>query len=355
MKCTFYASWPGICSNEVNCEKPAPGTSGAYPYQVPVGEQVSGIMNWNMTVKKQQTTINRPVKAAGIGLHSGEKVSIKIKPARAGMGICFVRRDVDPTMIIPAKVAFVVDTSFATTIGASHATIGTIEHLMAAFSGLGIDNAIVEIDGPEVPAMDGSAAPFMALLMEAGLTHLRKSRKYMKILEPVSIAHEGKSISIEPASSFSVSFDIDFAHRVISRQHYELEVNRKSFVQKVGIARTFGFLHEVEFMRSRGLALGGSLDNAVVIDEDSVLNSEGLRFSDEFVRHKILDLIGDLALLGMPLLGRVTAVKSGHAMHHSLASLLLKKPEVWKMVEVEERHGTGHGSSVFTRDKVVNY
>jgi len=329
--------------------------SWAHTKSESAGEQISGLVNWNMTLKKQQTTIKRPVRAAGIGLHSGKKVSIKIKPARAGMGICFIRRDVDPTMIIPAKVAFVTDTSFATTIGASHATIGTIEHLMAAFSGLGIDNAIVEIDGPEVPAMDGSAAPFMALLLEAGVKHLNKPRKYMKILERVSIAHEGRSITIEPASSFSVSFDIAFEHRVISRQHYDLEVNRKNFIEKVGIARTFGFLHEVEFMRSRGLALGGSLDNAVVIDEDSVLNSEGLRFSDEFVRHKILDLIGDLALLGMPVLGRVTAVKSGHAMHHSLASLLLKKPQVWKVVEMEERHQAGNIHSIFNRDKVVNY
>ncbi len=310
----------------------------------------------NGILKKQQTTIKRPVKAAGIGLHSGKKVSIRIKPAPAGTGICFIRRDVDPTMIIPAKAAFVVDTSFATTIGASHATIGTIEHLMAAFSGLCIDNALVEIDGPEVPAMDGSAAPFMALLMEAGIRRLRRSRKYLKIVEPVSIADHSKSITVEPASSFYVSFDIEFEHRVISKQHYELEVNRRNFIEKIGIARTFGFLHEVEYMRSRGLALGGSLDNAVVIDEDSVLNSEGLRFSDEFVRHKILDLIGDLALLGMPLLGKVTAVKSGHAMHHTLSTLLLNKPEVWKVVEQDEVPGNAEPRhDVLHRRQVANY
>ncbi len=297
-------------------------------------------------MKKRQTTINKQVKAQGIGLHSGKEVSIRIKPAPAGTGICFIRKDVDPTMIIPAKVAFVVDTSFATTIGASHATVGTIEHLMAAFSGLGIDNAVVEIDGPEVPAMDGSAAPFMALLIEAGVKRLGRTRRYMKIVEPVSIAHQGKSITLEPATSFSVSFDIDFENRVIAKQHYSLEVNRKNFIDKIGIARTFGFLQEVEYMRSKGLALGGSLDNAVVIDETSVINSEGLRFSDEFVRHKILDLIGDLALLGMPVIGKVTAVKSGHAMHHALCSMLMKKPEVWRMVELEEHehHTLTHSS-----------
>ncbi len=306
-------------------------------------------------LKKQQTTIQHPVRAAGIGLHSGKKVSIKIKPAPAGTGICFIRKDVDPTMIIPAKVAFVVDTSFATTIGAAHATIGTIEHLMAAFAGLNIDNAIVEIDGPEVPAMDGSAAPFMALIIEAGVTQLPRTRKYLKILEPVTLADEGKSITIEPASSFSVSFDIDFKHHVISKQHYALEVNKNNFVRRIGIARTFGFLKEVELMRSHGLALGGSLDNAVVIDEYSVVNSEGLRFSDEFVRHKILDLIGDFALLGMPILGRVTAVKSGHTMHYRLASMLLHKPEMWKMVEVNETAARVEAQDSPYRKKAVNY
>lgn len=307
-------------------------------------------------MKKQQTTIQRPVRAAGIGLHSGKKVAIKIKPAPAGMGICFIRRDVDPTMIIPAKVAFVVDTDFATTIGTSHAVIGTIEHLMAAFAGIGIDNAIVEIDGPEVPAMDGSAAPFMALMIEAGTTHLARKRQYLKILESVSVAEEGKSITIKPASEFSVSFDIDFQSRVISRQHYDLKITKNNFIKKIGIARTFGFLQEVELMRNNGLALGGSLDNAVVIDEDSVVNSEGLRFSDEFVRHKILDLVGDMALIGMPLLGRVTAVKSGHALHHRLASMLLSRPEVWKMVEIDEAQaGIADFNSSFAEKTAVNY
>ena len=289
-----------------------------------------------LILKKRQTTISKQVKAAGIGLHSGKKVAVRIKPAPAGTGICFIRKDVDPTMIIPAKVAFVVDTSFATTIGASHATVGTIEHLMAAFAGLGIDNAVVEIEGPEVPAMDGSAAPFMALMLEAGIKKLDRVRKYMKIIEPVSIAHQGKSITLEPATSFSVSFEIDFEHRVIAKQKCELEINRDSFAEKIGIARTFGFLHEVEYMRSKGLALGGSLDNAVVVDETSVLNREGLRFSDEFVRHKILDLVGDLALLGMPIIGKVTAVRSGHSMHHALATMLLKKPQTWKVVDVDD-------------------
>ena len=307
-------------------------------------------------MKIQQTTIRGPVRAAGIGLHTGEPVSVRIRPAGAGMGICFIRRDVDPTMIIPAKAAFVVDTRFATTIGAKHATVSTVEHLMAAFAGLGIDNAIVEIDGPEVPAMDGSAAPFMALMIEAGTEELSTPRKYMKITAPVSIAHEGRSITIEPASGFFVSFDIEFNHHVIARQHYELEVNRENFINRIGISRTFGFLHEVEMMRSNGLALGGSLDNAIVIDDDAVLNSEGLRFSDEFVRHKILDLIGDMALLGMPVLGRVTAVKSGHDLHHRLVATLLERPDTWKVVE---RAGQARPNTVervpFNEREAVNY
>ncbi len=307
-------------------------------------------------MKIQQTTIRRPVKAAGIGLHTGKPVSVRIRPAGAGMGICFIRRDVDPTMIIPAKAAFVVDTRFATTIGAEHATVSTVEHLMAAFAGLGIDNAIVEIDGPEVPAMDGSAAPFMALMIEAGRKELSRPRRYMKITEPVSLAHEGRSITVEPASGFFVSFDIEFDHHIIARQHYELEVNRENFINRIGISRTFGFLREVEMMRSHGLALGGSLDNAIVIDDDAILNSEGLRFSDEFVRHKILDLIGDMALLGMPVIGRVTAVKSGHDLHHRLVAMLLERTETWKVVELD---GHSHSNNMrhvpFHGKEVVNY
>ena len=307
-------------------------------------------------MKIQQTALKHAVRAAGIGLHTGEPVTIRIRPANAGTGICFIRRDVDPTMIIPARAAFVVDTRFATTIGAEHASISTIEHLMAAFSGLGIDNAIVEIDGPEVPAMDGSAAPFMGLMLDAGTRKLQRTRKYMKILEPISVASRGSYIKIEPCSTYSINFKIEFDHHVIARQRYELEVTVDNFVKSIGIARTFGFLREVQMMRDNGLALGGSLDNAIVIDDNAVLNSEGLRFSDEFVRHKILDLIGDLALAGMPILGRVTAVKSGHALHHELVTMLLSRPDAWKVVEVSEAGCEPERRSVFRHARAaVNY
>ncbi len=283
-----------------------------------------------------QHTIKRPARAVGIGLHSGEKVALTIRPAPEDMGIVFVRTDIRPRTWIPAKPDFVVDTRFATTIGSGKVTISTIEHLMAAFSGAGIDNAMVEIDGPEVPVMDGSAGPFMSLIKKAGLKSQRRCRTFLEVLERVSVSNQGSTLSIEPSSHFSINFEIDFDHPVISRQVFSQKVTPRTFTKRIAKARTFGFLKEIELMRKNGLARGGSLENAVVVGETSVLNAEGLRFSDEFVRHKVLDLIGDIYLLGRPVKGRLNAYKSGHRLHHLLVQELLKRRYAWRVVEERE-------------------
>ncbi len=266
-------------------------------------------------------------------MHSGEKVALTIKPAPEDTGIVFVRTDIDPSTSIPARPDFVVDTRFATTIGSGKVTISTIEHLMAAFSGAGVDNVMVEIDGPEVPVMDGSAGPFMSLIREAGLKSQKRHRTFMEVLERVSVSNHGSTLSIEPSSHFSIDFEIDFDHPVISRQFFSQKVTPRTFSKRIAKARTFGFLREIELMRKNGLARGGSLKNAVVIGETSVLNAEGLRFSDEFVRHKVLDLIGDIYLLGRPVRGRLNAYKSGHGLHHLLVQELLKRRYAWRLVE----------------------
>lgn len=280
-----------------------------------------------------QHTIRRHARAVGIGLHSGEKVALTIKPAPEDTGIVFVRTDIEPRTLIPAKPNFVVDTRFATTIGSGKVTVSTIEHLMAAFAGAGVDNVMVEIDGPEVPVMDGSAGPFMSLIREAGLEAQKRHRVFLEVLDRVSVSSHGSTLSIEPSSHFSIDFEIDFDHPVISRQFFSQKVTPRTFSKRIAKARTFGFLKEVELMRKNGLARGGSLENAVVIGETSVLNVEGLRFSDEFVRHKVLDLIGDIYLLGRPVRGRLNAYKSGHGLHYLLVQELLKRRYAWKLVE----------------------
>lgn len=280
-----------------------------------------------------QHTVKKPVRAVGIGLHSGKEISLTISPAPADSGICFVRSDINPTRLIPAEAKHVVDTRFATTIGTENGTIATIEHLMAALFGAGIDNALIDVHGPEVPAMDGSAAPFLRLLENAGRQKQNSSRKYVKILEPVSVSRDGKSLAIQPDNRFHVSFEIEFDHPLIARQRFSSKVTPRMFSRRIGRARTFGFLKEVEMLKKNGLALGGSLDNAVVIGDTDVVNDGGLRFSDEFVRHKVLDLIGDLYLLGAPVLGRVKAFKSGHFLHHLLVQELLSRPYAWEVVE----------------------
>ncbi|MFO7964180.1 MAG: UDP-3-O-acyl-N-acetylglucosamine deacetylase [Desulfobacterales bacterium] len=277
-----------------------------------------------------QRTLAGSVKCAGVGLHSGKTVHMTIRPAPENHGITFKRIDLPDVPGIKALFKMVVDTSLATVIGSDGAIVSTIEHLMAGFAGMGIDNAIVELDAHEVPVMDGSAGPFARLIGKAG-TCIQKAPRYGFIInEPIEISKDGKFVGVYPSNRFKISCTIDFAHPVIQKQSYSVTVCEKSFANEVCNARTFGFLHELELMKAHGLAQGGSLENAVVLDENSVLNEEGLRFADEFVRHKILDCIGDFSLLGIPLLGHVVAEKSGHAFNHEFLKHFFEATHAWE-------------------------
>ncbi len=297
-------------------------------------------------IGSRQHTLSREVSFSGIGLHSGLPIAMVVKPAPANSGIRFVRTDL--AVEIPALMNRVVDTTLATTIGVGEAMVSTTEHLLAALSGLGIDNALIELNGPEVPIMDGSAGPFVHLLNRVERRPQEACRRLIKITRELSFCAGGSTIKVRPHEGFRVSCEIDFEHPLIRRQHYSLEVTPKRFVKEIATARTFGFVEQVERLRANGLALGGSLANAVVMDQVGVLNAEGLRFSDEFVRHKILDLIGDLALMGCPLLGHIVASKPGHALHLSLMKELVAHPECWEFVVLAEAEEEGVFGRVVT-------
>lgn len=277
-----------------------------------------------------QKTIDRPFKVKGIGLHSGEPVTLTVYPASANQGIRFLRTDLPGRPQLRGHFTQVVDTTRATTLGEGTATLGTVEHLLAALLGMGIDNALVEVNGPEVPIMDGSALPFVELLLKAGTRILTWPRAYLMVLRPVEYSNGDGWIRATPGQ-FRITYSIDFSHPLIRRQRYSLSLEGDDFRREIAPARTFGFLKEVEFLKSRGLARGGSLENAVVLDEKGVLNPEGLRFPEEFVRHKILDLLGDLALLGLPLLGRLEVVRGSHELHQKFIRHLIGEEEAWRL------------------------
>ena len=287
-----------------------------------------------------QRTLCRTVGTSGIGLHSGRKINVTISPAAPDTGVVFVRTDRTPMVEIPATPHHVVDTQLATTLGTTRGgesvRVGTVEHLLSALYGLGIDNARVELDGSEVPVMDGSAGPFVYMLRSAGIQVQKRFKRFMVVRRPVEVRDGEKRASLTPARSFGVTATIDFDHPLIRSQSYRFEFSDKAYHKEISRARTFGFLRDVEQMKAVGLGLGGSLDNAIVIDDFSILNPDGLRFPDEFVRHKILDTLGDLALLGMPVIGHLTAVKSGHALNHALTTSLLADPENFEIIEVRE-------------------
>jgi UDP-3-O-[3-hydroxymyristoyl] N-acetylglucosamine deacetylase len=276
-----------------------------------------------------QRTIRRQISCAGIGLHSGNKVTLTLKPAPADSGIRFRRTDVG--VEIPATVAYVTSLQYATVLGRDGATVETVEHLLAALISSGIDNLVVELTHNEVPIMDGSAAPFLYLVQEAGIKRLSAARKHIKIVRAVQITDGDKRIAVYPSDHFKVSYTISFDHPMLRHQSRTERITEQSFAESIAAARTFGFLKEVEWMRQNGLALGGSLENAIVIGDAGVLNA--LRFEDEFVRHKILDAIGDLALLGYPLIGHVVAHRAGHALHTALVSQLLAERDAWVFVD----------------------
>lgn len=277
-----------------------------------------------------QKTIRREVACVGIGLHCGKRVAMRLLPAPPDSGIRFRRVDMGGAEI-PVSVDNLHQTAFATELISGDASINTVEHVLAAVSGLGVDNLIIEVEGEEVPVMDGSAAPFVYLLHEAGLRRQTAPRRFLKLLEPLRVDDGDKFMAVYPAERLKISYTIDFDHPLIGVQRETFVVSPRAFTEQIASARTFGFLREVETMRSHGLALGGSMENAIVVGDDSILNPQ-LRFPDEFVRHKALDAIGDLSLLGNPLLGHVVAYCAGHALHTALARKVLATPEAWRLV-----------------------
>lgn len=285
-------------------------------------------------IQTRQQTLAKTVSCSGMGVHSGKTVNLTIHPAPINHGIQFVRKDLTGSPRISAHFNQVVDTSLATVIGAEGCIVSTIEHLMATFAGLSIDNALVELNSYEVPIMDGSAGPFTRLIRSVGTMGQSGPKCYFVIKEPISIEAEGKSVSVYPAPTTQITCTIEFSHPLIRRQTYSVEVTPDRFEREISTARTFGFLHEVEYMKRYGLARGGSLDNAVVISEDGVVNQGGLRFPDEFVRHKILDCIGDFSLLGLPILGHIVTHRSGHAFNHAFLKAFFNRKESWETLTI---------------------
>jgi UDP-3-O-[3-hydroxymyristoyl] N-acetylglucosamine deacetylase len=278
-----------------------------------------------------QHTLARPAAIAGIGLHSGVEVRGAIRPAAADAGIVFVRTDLGDDNRILANAESVTQTRLGTVIGnAAGAQVSTIEHLMSALAGLGVDNAVVELDGPEAPIFDGSAAPFVALIDAAGLERQAAPRAYIEVLEPLEIVAGDKRAALYPAERFEMAFEIDFPTAAIGAQKIDLAIDAAIYRRDIAPARTFGFLHEVEALREAGLARGGSMENCLVIDGDTLANPESQRFADEFVRHKMLDALGDLYLLGGPLIARFESVRGGHALNNALARALIARPEAWR-------------------------
>ena len=276
----------------------------------------------------QQTTIKKPIQCSGVGLHSGKMVTLTLRPAEENSGINFYIVTPEGSQRISPQPDQVIATGLATTIGNTKGSVSTVEHLLAAIRGLGIDNLRIDVHGGELPIMDGSAAPFVMLFKNAGIKELQAPRKVLRIKKPISFQNGDKSISAEPYDGFLVEYTIDFSHPLIGVQSMTLEVTPETFAE-VSKARTFGFLHEVDALRSRGLALGGSLDNSVVLDEHGVVNAEGLRYSDEFVRHKILDFIGDMAMIDLPLQGKFKVSCSGHALNNQFLRALNENRSIY--------------------------
>ncbi|MAY38438.1 MULTISPECIES: UDP-3-O-acyl-N-acetylglucosamine deacetylase [Spongiibacter] len=286
----------------------------------------------------RQRTLRNTIRATGIGLHTGEKVFLTLKPAPVDTGVIFRRTDLNPVVEIHAHAENVGDTTLSTTLVNGDVRVSTVEHLLSAMAGLGIDNAYVELSSSEVPIMDGSAGPFVFLIQSAGIEEQDAPKKFIRIKRPVTVKDGDKVASFLPFDGFKVSFTIDFDHPVFRDRtgHAELDFSSTSFVKEVSRARTFGFMHEIEYLRSKGLAQGGSVDNAIVVDEYRILNEDGLRYEDEFVKHKVLDAIGDLYLLGTSLIGEFKAHKSGHGLNNASLRQLIKETDAWEWVTFED-------------------
>lgn len=287
-------------------------------------------------VDPHQYTLKEVIKCHGVGLHSGKTVNLAIKPAPLNSGIRFLRSDLCGNRAINAHMDKVVDTRLATTIGEDDVRISTTEHLMAALQGCGIDNVDIELDGCEVPIMDGSAAPFVKLLRETGKTRQGGYRKALRITKQISYSDGNSKITITPYNGFKITGEISFDDQLIKSQKYSVDLDTQRFIDEICQARTFGYVEQVEELWAKGLALGGTLENVIAIhwNRDSILNEDGLRFDDEFIRHKVLDLIGDLALMGCPILGHVSAQKTGHTQHLGFMQTIANSPESWELVEL---------------------
>ena len=287
----------------------------------------------------KQRTLKTVVEVTGVGLHTGEKVYLTLRPAGVDTGIVFRRVDLPQPVDIHARAKAVNDTRLSTCLEEGGARVATVEHLMSALSGLGIDNAIVELTSPELPIMDGSAGTFIFLLQSAGIIEQEAAKKFIRIKKMIEVKDGDKWVRFEPYNGYRLDFTIDFAHPVFAstKQQVTVDLGKQSYVKEVGRARTFGFMQEVEYMRAQGLALGGNLDNAIVMDEYRVINPDGLRFEDEFVKHKVLDAIGDLYLLGYPLIGAFSGHKSGHALNNALCRALLADEQAWEFVTFDNK------------------
>jgi UDP-3-O-[3-hydroxymyristoyl] N-acetylglucosamine deacetylase len=286
----------------------------------------------------KQRTLKNEIRATGVGLHTGQKIFLTLRPAPANTGIIFRRVDLNPVVEIEARAENVGDTTLSTTLTNGDVRVSTVEHLLSAMAGLGIDNAIVEVSADEVPIMDGSAGPFVFLIQSAGIQEQSAAKKFIRITKEIAVTDGDKSATFVPFDGFKVSFTIDFDHPVFKgrKATSSIDFSSTSFVKEVSRARTFGFMHEIEYLRSKGLAKGGSVDNAIVVDKYRILNEDGLRYEDEFVKHKILDAIGDLYLLGNSLIGEYRAVKSGHGLNNKSLRELIRRTDAWEFVTFED-------------------
>jgi UDP-3-O-[3-hydroxymyristoyl] N-acetylglucosamine deacetylase len=296
-----------------------------------------------------QRTLDHSIKCSGIGLHSGKKIQLFLHPAEANEGITFVRSDVNVS--IPANAAHVCDTRLCTTLGKDGVSISTVEHLLSALAGLGIDNARIEVDGPEVPVMDGSAAPFVFLIQCAGIRELSCAKKILRVLKRVEVVDGDKRCALYPSAGFKISYLLDYNHPLLKERRVSIDFSRQAYTREISRARTFGFLHEIEQLQKAGLALGGSLENAIVLDKYRVINEGGLRYEDECVRHKILDTLGDLSLAGLPIAGAFEGERTGHHTNHQLVSALLADAEAWC---IEEASIPTHVSGQTTGDEALS-
>ncbi len=282
----------------------------------------------------KQRTLKNAIQANGVGLHTGEKVYITLHPAEPDTGIVFRRTDLNPPVEIPARAENVGDTMLSTTLVKDDVRVSTIEHLLSALAGLGIDNLVIDVSASEIPIMDGSAAPFVFLLQSAGIKEQDAPKKFVRVKRPVTVKQDDKEATFRPFDGFKINFAIDFDHPVFKQQtlNASIDFSSTSFVKEVSRARTFGFMHDFEYLRAKGLARGGSLNNAIVVDESQIVNEDGLRFEDEFVKHKILDAIGDLYLMGNSIIGEFDAHKSGHALNNASLLALMAEKDAWEMV-----------------------